>query len=223
MVTITHDHAARRRSYELLAAEFGLRAAALESVGGGERASGAGPPTRSARPPQDGPTPAWTTPSAALVPSPSRLGAVARPAPSAQCEKAAPEVVRNALAQTSKVQGAPQRTLVLSRVVVNPGAKLALHHHLGTQIAQIESGTLTYTVERGSAVVSEGEADQNPRRRAHDRGRADRQGPRRPVDRRAALRHPRAANRGSVPVVIYLATLLKTGAPPSTPVVLGED
>jgi hypothetical protein len=29
-----------------------------------------------------------------------------------------------------------------------------------------------------------------------------------------------AANRGNVPVVLYLATLLKTGAPPSTPVEL---
>jgi hypothetical protein len=27
-----------------------------------------------------------------------------------------------------------------------------------------------------------------------------------------------AANRGTAPVVIYLATLLKTGAPPATPV-----
>lgn len=53
---------------------------------------------------------------------------------------------------------------------VEPGAKLALHHHLGTQISRIESGTLTYTVRRG------------------------------------------------IPVVIYLATLLKDGAPPATPV-----
>ncbi|MDX6635036.1 MAG: hypothetical protein QOF06_1239 [Solirubrobacterales bacterium] len=29
-----------------------------------------------------------------------------------------------------------------------------------------------------------------------------------------------AANRGSSPVVIYLATLLKSGAPPATPVTL---
>lgn len=29
-----------------------------------------------------------------------------------------------------------------------------------------------------------------------------------------------AANRGSTPVVIYLATLLKAGAPPATPVTL---
>jgi quercetin dioxygenase-like cupin family protein len=129
-----------------------------------------------------------------------------------------PTAIRSALAETSKVQGAPKRTLVLSRVEVEPGAKLALHHHLGTQVAHIEAGTLTYTVRRGSAVVRTGESDQNPR-----------------VVRTIAAGHTapirsgqwiveqpsdihEAANRGRAPVVIYLATLLKTGAPPATPV-----
>ena len=53
--------------------------------------------------------------------------------------------------------------MVLSRVVVEPGAKLALHHHLGTQISRIASGTLTYTVRQGSAVVREGDAEKDPR------------------------------------------------------------
>lgn len=52
--------------------------------------------------------------------------------------------------------------MVLSRVEVEPGAKLVLHHHLGTQIANIQAGTLTYTVRRGSVVVRKGESDQNP-------------------------------------------------------------
>jgi quercetin dioxygenase-like cupin family protein len=138
-------------------------------------------------------------------------------------QQAAPEVVRSALAQTNDVKGAPKRTMVLSRVVVNPGARLALHHHLGTQISRVVSGTLTYTVERGSAAVREGEADQDPslvRRIA-----AGQTGQVRPgqwlVEQPTDVH--RAANRGSVPVVIYLATLLETGAPPSTPVVLGSD
>lgn len=138
-------------------------------------------------------------------------------------KKAAPEVVRSALAQASRVQGAPQRTMVLSRVVVNPGAKLALHHHLGTQIARIESGVLTYTVERGSAVVREGEADQHPRVvRRISAGQTARVLPGQWMVEQPSDIH-RAANRGTEPVVIYLATLLKTGAPPSTPVVPGED
>ncbi len=131
-----------------------------------------------------------------------------------------PTAVRNALAQTSKVQGAPKRTLVLSRVEVEPGAQLALHHHLGTQVAHIESGTLTYTVRRGSAVVKTGESDQSPKL-----VRTIKAGQTAPIrSGQWIVEQPsdihEAANRGSSPVVIYLATLLQTGAPPATPVTL---
>jgi quercetin dioxygenase-like cupin family protein len=129
-----------------------------------------------------------------------------------------PTAIRNALAQTGKVQGAPQRTLVLSRVEVEPGAQLALHHHLGTQVARIEAGTLTYTVRRGSAVVKTGESDQRPR--VVRKIEAGQTAPIRTgqwiVEQPSDVHE--AANRGSSPVVIYLATLLKTGADPSTPV-----
>jgi quercetin dioxygenase-like cupin family protein len=131
-----------------------------------------------------------------------------------------PTAIRNALAQTSKVQGAPQRTLVLSRVEVEPGAKLALHHHLGTQVAHIEAGTLTYTVRRGSAVVKTGESDQSPK--VVRTIKAGQTAPIRTgqwiVEQPSDIHE--AANRGSSPVVIYLATLLKTGADPSTSVTL---
>lgn len=132
--------------------------------------------------------------------------------------KVAPEVVRSALAQTPSVRGAPDRTMVLSRVTVNPGAKLALHHHLGTQISRVVSGTLTYTVESGSAVLREGEADQNPvKARTIKAGQTAQVRPGQWLVEQPSDIH-RAANRGSVPVVIYLATLLETGAPPATPV-----
>jgi hypothetical protein len=55
------------------------------------------------------------------------LGALL-PAAFGQSE-ATPTAIRSALAQTSRVQGAPERTMVLSRVVVEPGADLATHHH----------------------------------------------------------------------------------------------
>lgn len=132
----------------------------------------------------------------------------------------APTAVRNALAQTSAVEGAPDRTMVLSRVEVEPGAKLALHHHLGTQISHVESGTLTYTVQRGSAVVREGESDQQPRRvRTIKAGQTARIRAGQWLVEQPSDIHE-AANRGRTPVVIYLATLLKTGAPPATPVSL---
>ncbi|HET7445356.1 MAG TPA: hypothetical protein VFJ57_11915 [Solirubrobacterales bacterium] len=132
--------------------------------------------------------------------------------------KAEPSAVRNALAETSSVRGAPDRTLVLSRVEIDPGAKLALHHHLGTQVAHIEAGTLSYTVKRGSAVVREGESDQNPRKvRTIKAGQTGKLQPGQWIVEQPSDIH-RAANRGSAPVVIYLATLLETGAPPATPV-----
>ena len=134
--------------------------------------------------------------------------------------EAAPTVVRNALAESSKVQGAPGRTMVLSRVEVAPGAKLALHHHLGTQLSHVESGTLTYTVRQGSATVREGESDQDPRLvRTVKAGQTARIKAGQWLVEQPSDIHE-AANNGSVPVVIYLATLLKAGAPPATPVTL---
>jgi len=127
-------------------------------------------------------------------------------------------VTREALAQTDQVEGAPQRTLVLSKVTVAPGAELALHHHLGTQIARIASGVLTYTVRDGSVAVRSGESDQHAKLvrtiRAGQTGRI--RGGQWIVEQPSAIHQ--AANRGAVPVVIYLATLLRKGAPPATPV-----
>lgn len=131
-----------------------------------------------------------------------------------------PTAVRSALARSEKIQGAPGRTVVLSKVVVEPGAKLALHHHLGTQISRIASGTLTYTVRQGSAVLNEGDAEKDPRRvRTIAAGQAARVKAGQWLVEQPSDIHE-AANRGSTPVVIYLATLLKSGAPPATPVTL---
>jgi quercetin dioxygenase-like cupin family protein len=156
-------------------------------------------------------------PAVALV-TVAALGAVL---PGAFAEtRAAPTVLRNALAQTSKVQGAPGRTMVLSRVEVDPGAQLALHHHLGTQIAHVEAGTLTYTVRRGSAVVKTGESDQSPQVvRTIKAGQAARLRSGQWIVEQPSDVHE-ATNRGSTPVVLYIATLLETGAPPSTAVTL---
>jgi len=138
--------------------------------------------------------------------------------PGALAQDGEPTAVRSALAQSSKVQGAPERTMVLSRVVVEPGAKLALHHHLGTQISRIASGTLTYTVREGSAVVKEGDAEKDPRLvRTIAAGQTARIKPGQWLVEQPSDIHE-AANRGGTPVVIYLATLLKSGAPPATPV-----
>lgn len=134
--------------------------------------------------------------------------------------KVAPTAIRKALAQTSEVRGAPGRTMVLSRVVVEPGAKLATHHHLGTQIARIQSGVLRYTVRRGSVVVRHGESDQSPTLvRTIEAGQtADLRAGEWIVEQPSDIHE--ATTGGSDPVVIYIATLLKKGAPPATPVSL---
>jgi quercetin dioxygenase-like cupin family protein len=134
--------------------------------------------------------------------------------------KAEPTAVRSDLAETQNVQGAPQRTLALSKVVIQPGAQLALHHHLGTQVSRVTAGTLSYTVERGSAVVREGESGVDERVvRTIKSGQTARIKSGQWLVEQPSDIH-RAANHGSTPVVVYLATLLETGAPPSTPVTL---
>lgn len=152
---------------------------------------------------------------AALLVSVFALGALL---PGAFAGPPEPTAVRTALAKSDKVQGAPGRTMVLSKVVVEPGAKLALHHHLGTQISRIASGTLTYAVRQGSAVAWEGDAEKDPRLvRKIDAGQTARIKAGQWLVEQPSDIHE-AANRGAVPVVIYLSTLLKSGSPPSTPV-----
>lgn len=129
----------------------------------------------------------------------------------------AQEPARDAMAQTDGVRGAPGRELVLSKVTVPPGANLPLHRHRGTQVARVESGTLTYTVRSGSAVVRRGQSDRRPRivRTIHAGETARIRAGEWIVEQPSDIH--RAANRGGSPVVIYLATLLEAGAPPATP------
>lgn len=144
-------------------------------------------------------------------------------APVATGTEAAPssEATRDALAQTAHVQGAPGRTLGLSRVEIPPGVKLDLHHHLGTQVSRVESGVLTYTVQEGSVVVRRGPSDGQStvvrRIRAGQTGtiRAGQWLVEQPSDIHSAV------NRGTEPIVVYLSTLLKTDAPAATPVAPG--
>lgn len=109
--------------------------------------------------------------------------------------------------------------MVLSRVTVPPGVRLALHHHQGTQISRVVAGTLTYTVRRGHADLYEGEGAEARMLRRIGAGQTARI-----VAGQSLVEQPsddhEAANRGGDPVVIYLATLLRTGAPAASPVKL---
>ena len=127
------------------------------------------------------------------------------------------EPVRTALAESDRPEGAPGRALGLSRVTIPPDGEIPLHHHEGTQVAYIDEGTLTYTVEEGSVEVMEGAPgeDAKPKRsiEAGETGSVD--------SGQWIVEQPetvhRAANEGEEAIVIYLSTLLRKGAPPATP------
>ena len=125
-------------------------------------------------------------------------------------------VTRTALAQSTKVKGAKNRTLGLARVTIPAGGRIALHHHQGTQIAYIQSGVLTYTVKQGAVTVMRGPADAATVVRRISAGSTGRIAAGQWIVEQPGTIH-QAANKGSSKIVIYLATLLKAGAPPSTP------
>jgi quercetin dioxygenase-like cupin family protein len=124
--------------------------------------------------------------------------------------------VRTPLAQSTKVKGAKDRTLGLSRVTIPPSGQIALHHHEGTQVAYIQAGVLTYTVKSGSVTVMEGPAENpTPIRKISGEQTGKIKAGQWIVEQPSTIH--RAANKGPAKVVIFLSTLLKTGAPPSTP------
>jgi quercetin dioxygenase-like cupin family protein len=108
----------------------------------------------------------------------------------------------------------PGQDLTLQRVTVQPDAKLPTHYHEGTQVAYVEAGVLTYTVESGTLKLTRKGTSQP----------TDVTGPATVelapgdgiVENAAVVHH--AENKGAKPVVIVLAALLRNGAPLATPV-----
>jgi quercetin dioxygenase-like cupin family protein len=108
----------------------------------------------------------------------------------------------------------PGQELTLQRVTVQPAAKLPTHFHEGTQVAYVEAGVLTYTVETGTLKLTRKGAAQP----------TDVTGPATVklvpgdgiIENAAVVHH--AENKGTKPVVIVLAALLRAGAPLATPV-----
>jgi quercetin dioxygenase-like cupin family protein len=124
-----------------------------------------------------------------------------------------PPVVRTALAEAPSPTGAPGKTLGLSRVTGDPGGSLPLHRHPGTQTAYIARGALTYTVVTGRVVVRRGNPETGAkvvRTIAGGQTAVIRAGSW--IVERPGTIH-RAANRGGRQIVIWLATLFRTGAP----------
>lgn len=143
------------------------------------------------------------------------LGAAAGGVAVSAVRKAPPKPKYNSLARTVKPHGARGRALGLSRVVIQPGAKIPLHFHKGTQVSTVRRGTLTYTVKKGGVRVMAGPGDSG---RLVRRIRAGQTGKIRAgqwlVEQPSTIH--RAANRGRGRIVIYISSLLRKNTPPST-------
>ncbi len=119
------------------------------------------------------------------------------------------------LARTVNPIGAKGRALGLSRVVIQPGAKIPLHYHEGTQVSYIQSGTLTYTVHTGIVRVMTGPGDDGKLVRKIKAGHTGKIKAGQWIKEVPTEQH-RANNFGKKKIVIYLANLLKKNAAPST-------
>ena len=125
-------------------------------------------------------------------------------------------VTRQSLAEVKAPPGAPRRTLGLSKVVVMPGAVLASHHHPGEQLGYVAEGVLTYTVETGRATLLRGPGDDPTVIRRIKPGQTVKVRPGQWLrEEQGEVHHAR--NAGTVPIVIYIATLLRTGEPAAIP------
>jgi len=92
---------------------------------------------------------------ATLVPATCALALVA---PAGTAPAPVPTVAREVLA-VSRPANTPGYTLYLVRVTAMPGALLAKHYHPGTQNAYVVSGSVRYTVFKGTARIYHGPAD----------------------------------------------------------------
>ena len=127
-------------------------------------------------------------------------------------------VTRNALAQDVNPPGARGQTLGLAHVTVPAHASLALHTHPGTQVAYIESGTLTYSVRTKSVRVYRGPGDAKPVLvRTIRAGQTAKLTKGDWIVENRGMQH-QAANNGTRAVEIAIATLLKNGSPSAIPV-----
>ena len=86
----------------------------------------------------------------------------------------------------------------------------------GTQVAYIQAGDSTYTVKSGSVTVMSGPSDAPKLVRKIKAGQTGKILAGQWIVEQPTTIHM-ARNAGTAKVVIYLSTLLKTGAPPSTP------
>ncbi len=127
-------------------------------------------------------------------------------------DDAANEASRVQLA-TALPENAPGQQLYLVEVTIPGGVTLQKHVHEGTQIASVRSGTLTYVIESGTALVTRADGAEErvtgPITIELEVGESL-------VEDKALVHY--GQNLGEETVVVTLAALLREGAPLSTPV-----
>ena len=127
------------------------------------------------------------------------------------------EITRTALGEAGPTN-APGQTLHLQEVVIPAHEALPEHFHDGTQVAHVVSGTLSYDIESGTAIVTRAGGDTEeltgPTETVLHAGDA--------IIETAELVH-HGENDGDEPVVVLLAALLADGAPAATPVGEGVE
>jgi quercetin dioxygenase-like cupin family protein len=109
-------------------------------------------------------------------------------------------------------EAAPGQLLSLRRGVFEPGGIVPLHHHPGALVIYVESGTLTYSVHEGEAVLTRAAAEGTP-------AATERIGPGIAVQLRPGdvvyeegVAHV-TENLGDEPAVIWIAALTATDEP----------
>jgi quercetin dioxygenase-like cupin family protein len=129
----------------------------------------------------------------------------------ALAEELTPSVVSSEVLGRATPAAVDNPELALARVTIMPGAEIPMHYHLGTQIAAIVQGTLTYTVFTGEVMLYR--SGQTAPYQIQD-GETVQIGSGDTVVETPGSHH-RAINNGTAPVVIYLSTLFSAGAPRS--------
>jgi quercetin dioxygenase-like cupin family protein len=131
----------------------------------------------------------------------------------ALAEELTPVVVSSEVLGRATPAAVENPELALARVTIMPGAEIPKHFHVGTQIASIDQGTLTYTVFTGEVLLyRHGEDATNP---YHIHGGETVQLAVGDTVVETPGSHHQAINEGTTPVVIYLSTLFPAGAPRS--------
>jgi oxalate decarboxylase/phosphoglucose isomerase-like protein (cupin superfamily) len=128
-----------------------------------------------------------------------------------------PEVTREVLVDAAPAE-APGFEMYLVRVVIPSGGSIATHYHPGTQIAQVQQGTLTYRILEGTATVLVRSDDGGePVAEEVSAPTTVKLGPGEGVIETPDLVHE-AENKGKKRITILLSALLPAGEPLSIPV-----